>query len=516
MVTAAEMSSIVGTVVTAEGENGVGTTRCRYKPAERSMPYVELAVDWGNGAVAMTAAGILSRLEPGINDRLTGLGDQASATGPALMIRTGDDLVTLTLLGIDDDVASAKRIMTLLRPRMGPSAQAKAGGTRESGSDEAAANAGVLVSHLLKGVTEQQHRKDERAISGERGNVSDRSTGAPSDEVFAPAAGPSIRIPLVAGLTLVAAEHEPERGDYEPIVTVSEVTSDRVATVVSANLPEGSRVEVDRVVRREDLQQARGIRSWYEQHDPKVFTGATSFSVSSAVLADLQTKGRADLVRMHPDASPLAAIVSLATGQPNVVERHGVLTRVEPHAVAFPVLLNDKAVTLHAIHARGEFNGATIDYHVLDDPDNPVLLRVAGESTGRIVRISFPTPAAAPIEDTLKNDARVALHGIYFDLGKATIRPESEPVLREIATALSHNPEWKINIEGHTDNIGGDALNLDLSRRRADAVKHALVERYRIAASHLTTAGFGASRPADSNDTLSGRARNRRVELVRQ
>jgi outer membrane protein OmpA-like peptidoglycan-associated protein len=289
-----------------------------------------------------------------------------------------------------------------------------------------------------------------------------------------------------------------------------------VSTMFSANLPEGSRFQIERAVRRADLRQARGFRSWYEQDDPKTFDGATSFSVSLAVLDDLRTKGQAEIVRMNPDLNPLAAIATIVAGKANVAEHRGTLKRVEPHAVAFPVLLNDEPVQLHAIHARGVFDDATIDFHVLDDPDNPLLLRIAGGSSGRIVRISLPMPSATPIEEKLKNDSRVELHGIYFDFGEATIRPESEPVLREIAAALAHNPDWTISIEGHTDNIGGDATNLELSRRRANAVKQALVDRYRIAAPHLATTGFGASRPADSNDTLSGRARNRRVELVRQ
>ena len=70
-------------------------------------------------------------------------------------------------------------------------------------------------------------------------------------------------------------------------------------------------------------------------------------------------------------------------------------------------------------------------------------------------------------------------------------------------------------MEGHTDSLGGDAPNLDLSRRRAAAVKQALASGYGIDAGRLQTAGFGASRPKESNDTLEGRARNRRVELVR-
>jgi outer membrane protein OmpA-like peptidoglycan-associated protein len=507
MVTAAEMSSIIGTAVAAEDE---GTATCRYKPAERTLPYVELGIDWGSGAVAMASFGALSRLEPGIADPLAGLGDQASAIGPGLMIRTGDDLVKLTIMGVEDNVAAARRIIALMRPRMGPSAQAKAGGAGDSGSDEAE-KAGALVSSLLNGLAD---RHEGKANGGDR---AEEHADAPIDDaVFAAAAGQPIRVPLVAGLTLVAAEHEPRRGDYEPIVTVSQTAADSVTTVFSANLPEGTRATVARVLRREDLRQARGFRSWYVEGDPATFAGATSFSLSTAVLTDLKTKGEAEIVRMNPSRNTLTMITSELAGSANVAEQRGALKRVEPHAVAFPVLLNDEPVTLHAIHARGTFDDGTIDFHLLDDPDNPILLRLAGGSTGRIVRITFPAQNATPIEARLKKEVRVELHGIYFDLGKTTIRPESEAVLREIATALSHNPGWKITIVGHTDNIGDDAANLDLSRRRADAVKQALVERYRVSASNLTTAGFGASRPAVSNDTLSGRARNRRVELVRQ
>ena len=108
------------------------------------------------------------------------------------------------------------------------------------------------------------------------------------------------------------------------------------------------------------------------------------------------------------------------------------------------------------------------------------------------------------------------MYGIYFDFGSAAIKPESESVLKEIAAVLTDQPSWKLGIEGHTDNIGGEAENADLSRRRAAAVKDALVSRHKIAANRLTPAGFGESRPKETNDTLEGRARNRLVELVRQ
>ena len=81
---------------------------------------------------------------------------------------------------------------------------------------------------------------------------------------------------------------------------------------------------------------------------------------------------------------------------------------------------------------------------------------------------------------------------------------------------LRRNPDWKLSVEGHTDAIASEQYNLDLSARRAAAVRTALGSRFGIAAARLTTAGLGESSPRDRNDTLEGRARNRRVELVRR
>jgi OOP family OmpA-OmpF porin len=78
------------------------------------------------------------------------------------------------------------------------------------------------------------------------------------------------------------------------------------------------------------------------------------------------------------------------------------------------------------------------------------------------------------------------------------------------------HPDWKLNVAGHTDNVGGDAFNLDLSKKRSAAVKEALVSQYRISADRLITAGYGASSPVETNETLEGRARNRRVELSKE
>jgi outer membrane protein OmpA-like peptidoglycan-associated protein len=103
-----------------------------------------------------------------------------------------------------------------------------------------------------------------------------------------------------------------------------------------------------------------------------------------------------------------------------------------------------------------------------------------------------------------------------FRLLSDQIKKESEPVLREIGAAMKNNPDWKLTVDDHTDSIGGDAYNLDLSKRRAAAVKPALVDRFQIGGDRLVTDGFGMRRPVDRNDTIEGGARNRRVELSRE
>lgn len=115
----------------------------------------------------------------------------------------------------------------------------------------------------------------------------------------------------------------------------------------------------------------------------------------------------------------------------------------------------------------------------------------------------------------LSTKGRVATHGIYFDVGSATIRPESTPTLKEIGQMLEQHSELKLSIEGHTDNTGNAATNQTLSEQRAAAVKQYLVTTYHVDAARLATKGFGASKPVASNDTPEGRQQNRRVELVK-
>ena len=114
----------------------------------------------------------------------------------------------------------------------------------------------------------------------------------------------------------------------------------------------------------------------------------------------------------------------------------------------------------------------------------------------------------------LREKGHIALYGIYFDTDKAVLKPESRPTLDEIAKLLRAQPQLNVFIVGHTDSQGTFDYNVELSRRRADAVAAELAKTYKIANARLRTAGVGFLAPVGSNATDDGRALNRRVELV--
>jgi OOP family OmpA-OmpF porin len=105
-----------------------------------------------------------------------------------------------------------------------------------------------------------------------------------------------------------------------------------------------------------------------------------------------------------------------------------------------------------------------------------------------------------------------AYDNLQFEFNKDVIKPESFPYLNEVADVLREKGEWKLKLEGHTDNVGSDKYNLDLSAKRAEAVKKYLGEQG-ISPERISTEGFGSTKPIADNSTAQGRDKNRRVEF---
>jgi outer membrane protein OmpA-like peptidoglycan-associated protein len=227
---------------------------------------------------------------------------------------------------------------------------------------------------------------------------------------------------------------------------------------------------------------------------------AQEMTIPLSIYASQGYSGAVSVTVVAPAGAPWPATVSNASvplngGKANLSMKVGVPASAKPGSYPF---------TVKATDANGKSATSTVTI----------------ASSGAPAAASAARPPVAPvtpkIAPALEKDKRVAVYGIYFDFASAKLKPESTPVLDEIADALNANPSWNLTIEGHTDNVGGADYNLDLSKRRAAAVQDALVTRYHISADRLSTAGFGFTRPKASNDTPEGRALNRRVELVRK
>jgi outer membrane protein OmpA-like peptidoglycan-associated protein len=116
----------------------------------------------------------------------------------------------------------------------------------------------------------------------------------------------------------------------------------------------------------------------------------------------------------------------------------------------------------------------------------------------------------------INSTGHVSIYGIYFDTGKSEIKPESDAAISEIAKLLKNNGALNLYVVGHTDNVGSFDSNMKLSKDRADAVVKALTGKHGIAAARLKPYGVASLAPVTSNDTEDGKAKNRRVELVKQ
>jgi outer membrane protein OmpA-like peptidoglycan-associated protein len=325
------------------------------------------------------------------------------------------------------------------------------------------------------------------------------------------------QIPLIEGLTVMTAVASERQGDYETVQVVSDLSTDSFKMTISAEAPDDSgevrEISVSRVVGRDDFRNARIVRRYFHEYDPRRFPGTTP-EFSGLLVSEIRSLGRTSLTYLEVEPEFGRTVITRTLS--------GSLARVGREPVQVTLQVNGAPQALRAWHVAGRLaeggDGDDFDYVVLDDPDNPLILHGRGPGfDSSVTRIEFPQPSVAStsLERSLADQKHALVYGIYFKFARADIRAVSEPVLKEIAAALEKNPGWKLNIVGHTDGIGNEAANLSLSRRRAAAVKAALVDRFGVDPGRLSTGGFGASQPQAKNDTPEGRARNRRVELTR-
>ena len=121
---------------------------------------------------------------------------------------------------------------------------------------------------------------------------------------------------------------------------------------------------------------------------------------------------------------------------------------------------------------------------------------------------------ASNMFDALNRDGHIALY-INFDTGKSIIKPESKPIIDQIVEMMKSNPDLKIGVEGHTDNVGNPVSNKTLSEQRAKSVASAITGQG-ISAARMSPSGYGQEKPIGDNNSEEGRAKNRRVELVKR
>jgi outer membrane protein OmpA-like peptidoglycan-associated protein len=333
-------------------------------------------------------------------------------------------------------------------------------------------------------------------------------------------------VPLTRGLAFVQTLHMPE-GDRESLVTVDDASPTGVkytwrfleVHVAGDSVRDTVNIEVN----ASDLARAPRWLEVREPREPALHPGYTSFSFSTATYQQLVSEGSARYqIRSIPRDSTLAmklGALGIASGR-QIVTWRGTLERVAL-AEPFPILLNGRRTQVPALHVRGQFTSGSltpwnVEFWVLADSAHPLLLEVKmSDRVLQTVRVDLPDTQRAELERHLGAECRVELPGIYFAFNSAALDPASDRAIESVAAVLAKHPDWNATIEGHTDSIGTARSNELLSERRADAVRDRLVTGYGVAASRLRAAGFGATRPREPNATIEGRARNRRVELVR-
>jgi outer membrane protein OmpA-like peptidoglycan-associated protein len=353
----------------------------------------------------------------------------------------------------------------------------------------------------------------------------------------------AIPLPLPQGSTVTTTLSFPE-GERESFMNVKEVSP--AGTRWTWNLVEihtqgdTLKQELAFVEGTADVAEAFRIRTFHDSEGAVEHPGYTMMAVSRAVYRRLRATG-ADtfqVMELAPPANsgPAGQVVEGLLGRRRWVPVRwaGRLTVATPGTTPFPLLVNGRRQEVPALHLRGKFAAKGRRFEpeiwVLADSAYPLLLRWIGHSAQptnvyQTVRVDFTLGSeltasggkqSGDLEGALKSVCRVELPGIYFAFNSAVLDPASDRTIAALAEVLGRHPDWVATIEGHTDSVGTSAANQTLSEQRAAAVRERLVGTHEVDPSRLSSAGYGSGKPRESNETIEGRARNRRVELVRR
>jgi outer membrane protein OmpA-like peptidoglycan-associated protein len=198
-----------------------------------------------------------------------------------------------------------------------------------------------------------------------------------------------------------------------------------------------------------------------------------------------------------PPQNPAAALEIVRNYEAAITKAGGTVVDVDPRRFVYGKLVQNGQEVWAQAEAR---------------PGNHVRLTIVEKKA----MAQHVVADAAAFSNDLQATGHAAVYGIYFDTAKAVLKPESTPALQEVAKLLAATPGLKLWVVGHTDAVGAIDANMRLSQARADAVVVALTTAHGIASDRLKGYGIGPLAPVASNAAEDGRARNRRVELVKQ
>lgn len=380
---------------------------------------------------------------------------------------------------------------------------------------------------------------------------------------------PGLVITSTVGETVVANDrggtHAYSGMDFEEWYSVASADADAIDYQFRVSAPSDVRATRDmagyvleRSVRRSDIAQATRINLFWSSLDPRMFAGQTFVETSVKALGLLESGAEVPFVIGVNDgddplggigallqhaalasfggkaqSSPLAGIAGAFANNSARTYYRGSLRRMDSAPVMLPVLLNGARVDLPAIHAQGTLVNGDKSMHIqfwwLASKTWPLTLKwnlAIGDrkANWQVTKIDLQPGAgndsshtggvASAMAAALRKSCQLELSGLYFNTGSAVLLPESQPALRRIAQVVAQSKLPRLEVQGHTDNIGTVQFNLGLSQQRAEAIRQALVAQFGIPAGKLVAKGYGFARPVESNTTVAGRARNRRVELA--